>query len=92
MRAEISGSDGSAFLQARWHEAQGYMIEIDGEEKVFELPTIGKGYSYEITEVQKCLREGKLQSEKWSWQNSLDLANLLDEVRNINGITFPFED
>lgn len=92
MRAEISGSEGSAFLHTRWHEAQGYMIEKGGEEKVFDVPTTGKGYTHEIEEVHECLRNGRLQSEKWSLQNSLDLANLLDEVRSITGITFPFEE
>ena len=92
MRAEIAGSKGSAFLHDRWHETQGYSLEIDGKMEDFDLPTKGKGYSHEIEEVHDCLRKGKLQSEKWSWQNSLDLVNLLDEVRNITGTTFPFED
>lgn len=91
MRAEISGSKGSAFLHERWHETQGYTLEIDGDMEDFELPTTGKGYAHEIEEVHMCLRKGKLQSEKWSWQNSLDLINLLDEVRTLTGTTFPFE-
>jgi len=92
MRAEISGSKGSAFLHERWHETQGYSLEIDGTMEDFELPTNGKGYAHEIEEVHGCLKSGKLQSEKWSWQNSLDLINLLDEVRHITGTTFPFEE
>lgn len=92
MRAEISGSKGSAFLHERWHETQGYSLEIDDTMEDFDLPTIGKGYSHEIDEVHDCLRNGKLQSEKWSLQNSLDLVNLLDEVRSITGTTFPFEE
>ncbi len=92
MRAEIAGSEGSAFLHDRWHETQGYSLEIDENMEDFDLPTKGKGYSHEIEEVHDCLRKGKLQSEKWSLQNSLDLVNLLDEVRSITGTTFPFED
>ncbi len=92
MRAEIAGSKGSAFLHDRWHDTQGYSVEIDGNMKDFDLPTKGKGYSHEIEEVHDCLKNGKLQSEKWSLQNSLDLVNLLDEVRSITGTTFPFED
>ncbi len=91
MRAEIAGSKGSAFLHDRWHETQGYSLEIDGNLEDFDLPTTGKGYAHEIDEVHHCLRKGNLQSEKWSLQNSLDLANLLDEVRSITGTTFPFE-
>lgn len=92
MRAEISGSKGSAFLRERWHETQGYSLDTDGNWEDFELPTTGKGYSHEIEEVHECLRNEKLQSEKWSWQNSLDLINLLDEVRHITGTTFPFDE
>src|SRR5680860_376801 len=92
MRAEISGSKGSAFLHDRWHETQGYSLEIDENMEDFDLPTKGKGYSHEIEEVHDCLRKGKLQSEKWTLQNSLDLVNLLDEVRSITGTTFPFEE
>lgn len=92
MRAEISGSKGSAFLHERWHETQGYSLDIDDNMVDFELPTKGKGYTHEIEEVHDCLRNGKLQSEKWSLQNSLDLINLLDEVRSITGTAFPFEE
>lgn len=92
MRAEISGSKGSAFLHERWHETQGYSLEIDDTMEDFELPTNGKGYTHEIDEVHDCLRNGRLQSEKWTLQNSLDLVNLLDEVRSITGTTFPFEE
>ena len=90
-RAEISGTKGSAYLHDCWHETQGYSLEKNGTVTDFKLPTTGSGYSHEIEEVHKCLRTGRLQSEKWSWQNSLDLINLLDEVRSITGITFPFE-
>ncbi|HEA21762.1 hypothetical protein LCGC14_2417790 [marine sediment metagenome] len=92
MRAEISGSKGSAFLHERWHETDGYSLEFDDVMEDFDLPTKGKGYTHEIDEVHDCLRKGKLQSEKWSLQNSLDLVNILDEVRNITGTTFPFEE
>lgn len=92
MRAEISGAKGSAFLHERWHETQGYSLEIDGTTEDFDVPTKGKGYTHEIEEVHNCLKNGKLQSEKWSLQNSLDLINILDEVRNITGTTFPFEE
>ena len=92
MRAEITGSKGSAFLHERWHETNGYSLEIDGVTEDFDFPTTGKGYTHEIDEVHHCLRNGKVQSEKWSLQHSLDLVNLLDEVRSITGTTFPFEE
>lgn len=91
MKAEISGSKGSIYLPGRWHEAQGYSVEKDNEIEYFDLPAKGKGYTHEIDEVHICIRAGKLQSDIWSHQNSLDLAQLLYSVRTQNGITFPFE-
>jgi len=92
IKAEIAGSSGSFFLPSRWHEAQGYQLEKDGELQEHELPTTGFGYSHEIIEVHECLKSGKIQSDLWSHQNSLDLISLLDAVREKAGITFPFED
>ncbi|MDB2606994.1 Gfo/Idh/MocA family oxidoreductase [Zobellia sp.] len=91
MKAEISGSKGSIYLQPRWHNAQGYSIEKEGELINYNAPTQGKGYTHEIEEVHSCLSSGKFQSTIWSHQNSVDLARLLYEVRQKSGIIFPFE-
>ncbi len=91
MRAEIQGSKGAIFIDPRWHETQGFSIHIGESEERYDLPTKGKGYAYEITEVHKCLKENKLQSDLWNHQNSIDLITLLDEVRRKAGVVFPFE-
>jgi predicted dehydrogenase len=91
MKAEISGEKGTIYIPARWHEAQGYTIEKNNEQEEIKLPTTGRGYYYEISEVHACLGQGKLESTLWSHQNSLDLITLLDTVRKQNGIVFPFE-
>lgn len=91
MRAEISGSKGEILIDPRWHETQGFVCAINDKEKRYDLPTLGKGYTHEIDEVHRCLREEKLQSALWSHQNSIDLITLMDEVRRQGGIKFPFE-
>ncbi len=91
MKAEISGSQGSLFLHPRWHETQGYTLETNGASEHVKMPTTGKGYSHEINEVHACLRAGKLHSELWSLQHSLDLAGILENVRHETQIRFPFE-
>ena len=92
MKAEISGTRGAIFLDPRWHETEGYSIEADGKQQHFDLPTQGNGYTYEIEEVNECIASGQRQSKMWSHQNSLDLMELMDEVRALGGIKFPFED
>ena len=91
MKAEISGTKGTIFVHPKWHEAQAYSINLNGELEKYNMPTKGKGYYYEILEVGKCLRENRLESTLWNHQNSLDLIHLLDKVRNLTGVKFPFE-
>ncbi|MEL6919024.1 MAG: Gfo/Idh/MocA family oxidoreductase [Bacteroidota bacterium] len=91
MKAEISGSEGSIYIQPRWHESNSYTIEKDGVLEDFELAPTGKGYFHEILEVHACLRNKATASKLWSHQNSKDLATLLGEVRSQAGISFPFE-
>ena len=92
MKAEISGEKGTIYIPTRWHEAQAYIVEKNGEKEEFSLPTRGRGYFYEIKEVNDCINHGKLESTLWSHQNSLDLINIMDIVRKQNGIEFPFEE
>nr|WP_297787896.1 Gfo/Idh/MocA family oxidoreductase [uncultured Allomuricauda sp.] len=91
MEAEISGTIGEVFLNPRWHEADGFTLVKGEETDKVDLPLTGIGYYYEILEVHKCLRESKIESDHWSHQNSLDLSELLDTVREKCGVSFPFE-
>ncbi|MEM7380177.1 MAG: Gfo/Idh/MocA family oxidoreductase, partial [Bacteroidota bacterium] len=91
MKAEISCQKGSVFIDPRWHEAQGLSQELDEQITQFDLPTTGKGYSHEIEEIHSCLAKGATQSDLWSHQNSIDLMELLDTVRQKSGIRFPGE-
>jgi predicted dehydrogenase len=91
MEAEISGNKGELFLNPRWHHADGYTLVKGEQTDKFELPLTGFGYYHEILEVHQCLKENKIESDLWSHQNSLDLSELLDTVREICGISFPFE-
>lgn len=91
MSAEISGDKGVITILPRWHEATSFSIKTTEKEEILNLPKLGKGYTHEIEEVHSCIKEGRKESTLWSYKNSLDLANLLDEVRKQSGVVFPFE-
>ena len=91
MIARIYGTEGNIFIDKRWHEADKYSIEIKGELEQFQINKRGKGYTYEIEECNKCIKEGKIQSKLWSHLDSLNLITLLDVVRRQNNIRYPFE-
>lgn len=91
MKAMICGTQGTIYLHPRWHEAPGLSIQLGDSLESIEVPKQGKGYVHEIQEVHQCLKNGQLESHKWSHQNSLDLVEILDTVREKGGIRFPFE-
>ncbi len=91
MSAEIAGRKCNVTLAPRFHESRGYTLDIDGNQQSFELPIIGRGYYYEIIEVMDCIRGNTLESGLWSHVDSKNLISLLDEIRTITGIRFPFE-
>ena len=93
MQAKIYGTKGQITIESRWHEASAYTIHNPkkGTSQSFSLPKKGKGYTYEIEECIRCIAAGKLQSDDWSHQNSLDLIQILDEIRGQIGLKYPFE-
>lgn len=91
MKAQISGSEGTAYLAPRWHETQEFSIEKKDELEKFQLPKKGKGYEYEIEEVHRCLKNGALESDLWSLNHTFDLIRIMDDIREQTGVVFPFE-
>ena len=80
MEARIYGADGDIFISDRWHETSGYKIQTRSGASEHTLGRKGHGYVYEIQECVKCIRDGALQSALWSWNDSLCLAEMIDNV------------
>ena len=91
MVAKIYGTEGRLLIDANWHEAQGYTLIKNNEEKMMYMPTKGKGFIYEIEECIECIHHGLLESKDWSHQNSLELIQILDKIRQQCGLKYPFE-
>ena len=45
------------------------------------MPSDINGFEYQISEVVKCINEGKLQSEIMSWNDSIEIMNIMDCIR-----------
>jgi hypothetical protein len=52
----------------------------------------GTGYQYEAAHVMQCLDKGKIESDRMTWQTSLDLIETLDRIRIDAGIFYPKHD
>ena len=89
--ARIYGTAGAIHIDARWHETQGYTIQLEGDSRHVTIPKIGKGYTYEMEECASCISSNQIESSFWTHQNSLDLAAIMDEIRQQIGLRYPME-
>ncbi|HTY09555.1 MAG TPA: Gfo/Idh/MocA family oxidoreductase [Bacteroidota bacterium] len=91
--AEIHGDKGKIFLEHLWFCPGKVKVTYNGgKEKIFDFPVRGNGYEYEAEEVAKCLLEGKKESSLMSWNDSLQLVEMLDAVRKECGVVYPKHD
>jgi len=86
--AKIYGSEGRIETDRWWFTASNFKIIKNGNEQHRNFDFWGNGYTYEAVEVMTCLDQNKLQSDDWSWQNSMDLIELLDAVREEIGLVY----
>jgi predicted dehydrogenase len=89
IEANLYGSKGAIKMHNRWHHSEKISWYQQGELKeTFELPFTGNGYYHEIEEVNSCLLENKLESEKLPLKMSIDLITTLDRVREKIGLRY----
>ena len=67
------------------------LFKNGAEPEHFEFREEGSGYEHEAEEVMRCLDSGKIQSDIFTWQRSIDLISVLDEIRKQTGIVYPEE-
>jgi len=83
------GTKGSIVIPNFWR-ASSATLQVDGKEKeIIEIPFDGNGYCYEAREVEHCLREGKLQSDLMTWDESISVLKTMDELRKQWGLKYP---
>jgi predicted dehydrogenase len=91
--AEIHGTKGKIVFSEQWFRpVPFYMIDEYGNRRDYNFDFKGNGYNYEAEEAAKCLLAGKTQSDLMSWNDSLNLIKLLDEVRRQCNIFYPDHD
>ena len=91
-RAIFSGSEGSLILKAPLYCPSGIALKFqNGKSKHYSAPMKGGGFNYEISEANRCLNEGKLQSKIMSWKDTIEVMEIMDVLRNQWGLCYPQE-
>lgn len=75
-------------LNPRFHEPTSVSIKIDGKEEIREFGVETNGYNFEAEHVSQMLQEGKTESDIMSLDKTLDIMNLLDEIRQKIGLEY----
>ncbi|MDO5516566.1 MAG: Gfo/Idh/MocA family oxidoreductase [Clostridium sp.] len=88
--AVIYGENGKIVIPSFSKAKEVYLCCDDGEEKYTDTYE-GYGMMYEIHEVNECIMNKKLQSETASHKMTLDIAEVMDEVRKQIEMVYPFE-
>lgn len=89
IEAEIYGTEGRIVLHSRWHNP-GPLSLWQRQELIESFPfPRDNGYTYEIAEVQRCLRLGLTESPMLPLSFSLTLAQWMDEIRARLGVIYP---
>jgi predicted dehydrogenase len=88
--ALVSGSAGWVRLENRLHHPSAITIHTaDGDEVVPEVPLIGNGYRRQIAEVERCLRDGLLESPLVPLEETVAIMEVLDDARRQLGVHYP---
>ncbi|MDP4091126.1 MAG: Gfo/Idh/MocA family oxidoreductase [Bacillota bacterium] len=89
--AYVYGTEGYIKLPQFWRAREAVLVR-NGEEQVIRPDFKGNGYNYEVEEVNRCLRAGKVQSDRMSWNHSREVISIMDELRRQWKLVYPGEE
>lgn len=93
--ATILGTKGKIEVPMFWCSESAELYSTNRAEEILvdkaEFPHFCNGYEWEIQEAQRCLVNRRLESEKMTWQSSLGVMKIMDEVRAQINLSYPNE-
>lgn len=92
------GDEGIAVLGRTWDPSYAELFTYEGGDEftktsveVFNDPYPSTGMQYEIAHVQQMLDEGKKQSDLFPLKESIDICEIIDNLRKEWGVVYPSE-
>jgi len=90
--AIIIGDKGKIVIPTFWKAESAELFDEDGN--LFEtisIPFKCNGYEFEAEEVNRCLREGRKESEENPLSDTLNIIKVMDDIRADWGLKYPQE-
>jgi predicted dehydrogenase len=86
----LLGSEGKIYLHPPVFCPGALTLSIDGrDDEVFDFSEPESGYRYQAMEVNRCLRDGRIESELMPLDESLAIMATLDAIRRQLGVSYP---
>lgn len=83
IKCEIYGTKGKIIIPSNFHEQSQHTIIIDGlTGQLIQSELVGLGYFHEIEHVNECLYQGLNESYLMPLKMSMNLIELMDEIRS----------
>lgn len=89
--AYILGTKGRICIFSPWWRSQKLSLKRGDREKTLKMAFKGNGFSFEAEEVMRCLRQGKIESEIMTHQETLSIMKIMDKIRAQWGLKYPME-
>ena len=87
--AEIAGEKGSITFLPKFFMTSGIEFRQEGKKtENFSFVHLKNGYEYEAIELMDCLDKGWIQSKKLPHSFTLDLMEIMDEIRKQIGVRY----
>lgn len=90
--AVIVGDQGKIVVPEFWKAEKAERFNAKGQlVETYTLSHPINGYEYEAEEVNRCLREGRIESNINPLQSTLEIMKLMDQIREQWGLKYPQE-
>lgn len=88
----IAGSNGTIVMDHDWHRPSTFTLFRAGQDpEFFDCSHEGIGYQFEMNEVEMCLRQGLTEHPVITWNDSLEIAQIMQDALRSWGVTFPYD-
>lgn len=89
--AAISGTEGFVQVQGSFYRPTSFTVHRrDGEQRTLEFAA-PHGLQHQAAEVARCAADGRTESSRMSWQDTIDVLTTMDEVRRQIDLVYPGE-
>ncbi|MGM0386162.1 MAG: Gfo/Idh/MocA family protein [Actinomycetota bacterium] len=91
-RAWIGGTEGRIDFDPDFYRPGGITVSLGDDEQVrWEMALPAGGFQFEIAEVARCLDAQATQSPTLSWEDTIEVMEIMDEVRRQLAVRYPDE-